>query len=1649
MSSSHHGADTADAMRAAGSAAAAVLVCALMLISSLLILCQGATSDPTVTDNPDDTRTVVWDFDESADYTMSGTSLQGGDAVLRWANETAGDHTAADYSAGTRTNVDVSSYPGQIIVDDRASSASVSAQPGAAGVDTYLSEVRPTDNFGSQDNLLMDSEAGKRLHIIMRFDLSTVPAGSIVDDATLWIYQTQGSRGVAVEFDVHRLTAGFEELEASWDKSTSSTNWTSPGGDYDPYSHGTYTVANAVSWLGMDVSKMVDGWISDPASNLGLILVPVATGGDNQKSFQSSDDPDDPDRNPRLVLNYTVPGGTGVFESRVLGPGTNSSFTSLSYLESSVSLLDDGFSGTTLSPKWSWMNDPSLAGGSYDVGVTRPGWIHMTGSTGTQVEGATVTCNYLRQEVTGGFNATTCLDESFGADSMGAGLLLYESPRDWMYIAKVGSGASGAVQAVVCYDGTSTVAGSTAWADTTTAHLRIVRDPAGFSFLVSEDGITFDLLHLASHPDALMQRAWVGLFMFSETLTRPTVDFDHLTVAPFTTPTMEVHGRVGNSTSTTDPTWEEWAFADLLTNPDVFGEVGRYVQYRVSLSTALDWYSPSFSGFDCWYERYSSSGAVETEDYLATDFNNWLTMATDETDEDGRVQYWYSTDRGGTWTLAGNGGSYSIASTEPYLRIRANIETYDTLSTPMVHSISATHVTAVSYLVVAAPETVVAGEPFTVTVYVKDSSDTTMTHWSGPVSLNAMDIDATDPIDTELTVTSAYVTTGGYVTIPNEVYTEAETILIVGSAQGAYGFSSPITVTHGPIADLEITPALNVVAEDTEQTFTAAAADAFGNAITDLEFLWEVDADLGTLNRYNGSSVRLYAGSAGGSGYLRAYSGGLEAHLFITISHTANAPTFVDAVPDQLRYEDSGSWTIDLAPYVEDSVHLDSELRWYVTDEDVVDVSGENRTGYLTLTMSTRQDLSGSDVLSLYVVDPDGFSAVTNFTVQILPVNDWPVVDPVEPLVVHHDVLYIYNMRYYVHDIDDDEEDLSLSVDDASSAYVSAEKLALHIDYPQELNGTEQTVVVTVSDGSASTSTVVTVTVSDDNVPVVIEPVPDIEMYQGETRVDVFDLDDYFADPDKDELFFSYGYTHLLVNISADNVVSFFAPMDWYGSEYIIFSATDLEGARVESTGAVLVHRVNQAPVIEGVPNLKVKHGLSYEFDLTRYVRDPDNDLDDLLVTTNDLHAAPAGMVLTLLYPSDMVGQVAYLEVTVSDGELWDSWAIEVAVGDNTPPAAAPLPAHSFQEDVPVPYPSSGDLHTYFSDADGDGLTFEVFSLEDSVPAVAAEDSLGAWTVTFSPEANWHGYVWFVVRATDPGGALVETMAELTVGSVPDAPVLEFGESIQLQVGVQIALDLRESAHDPDMHEQGLAFTLLGDHGAYATVIEGVLILEFPEDFLAEGEGSRTVSISVSALDPDGLRDTDTLTVTVVARAEEEGDPWLTVGMLAMAGVAAGSFVVAMRLRKEPFVVKDIMLIHNDGFLIGRAAEKVKGEVDEDVLSGMLTAVLNFVEDSMAKTQDGLRSFGFGHYKVLVRRGRTTYMAVVYEGDAPEAIEDRIGEFLGKVEKIYRKRIESWTGDMDTDFAGVELLLQSFVRENSRRGRGLNGSSRGGAADKK
>ncbi|MCJ7464956.1 MAG: hypothetical protein MUO81_09490, partial [Thermoplasmata archaeon] len=81
---------------------------------------------------------------------------------------------------------------------------------------------------------------------------------------------------------------------------------------------------------------------------------------------------------------------------------------------------------------------------------------------------------------------------------------------------------------------------------------------------------------------------------------------------------------------------------------------------------------------------------------------------------------------------------------------------------------------------------------------------------------------------------------------------------------------------------------------------------------------------------------------------------------------------------------------------------------------------------------------------------------------------------------------------------------------------------------------------------------------------------------------------------------------------------------------------------------------------------------------------------------------------------------------------------------------------------------------------------------------------------------------------------------------------------------------------------------------------------------------------------------------------------------------------------------------------------------------------------------DSLKTFGFKEYQVLVSRGQKVFAAVVFKGDLPGDIDKPMKEFIDTVERIYKKNLAHWTGDIENDFAGVEVLISRFVKENSK-----------------
>ncbi len=120
-----------------------LMLSAVMLLSSVALVSSPASSDPVDINNPDDTHTLVWGFDNASDYNLNSASVGGGVASLTIRNETVAEDSQADFVLGTRSNIDISTYPGSLVLDSTVeSAATVTYQPISNGIDSYISEAK-------------------------------------------------------------------------------------------------------------------------------------------------------------------------------------------------------------------------------------------------------------------------------------------------------------------------------------------------------------------------------------------------------------------------------------------------------------------------------------------------------------------------------------------------------------------------------------------------------------------------------------------------------------------------------------------------------------------------------------------------------------------------------------------------------------------------------------------------------------------------------------------------------------------------------------------------------------------------------------------------------------------------------------------------------------------------------------------------------------------------------------------------------------------------------------------------------------------------------------------------------------------------------------------------------------------------------------------------------------------------------------------------------------------------------------------------------------------------------------------------------------------------------------------------------------------
>ncbi|MGW4022140.1 golvesin C-terminal-like domain-containing protein [Streptomyces sp. NPDC005009] len=250
-----------------------------------------------------------------------------------------------------------------------------------AGQDTSLSSAQPTtahdsfDEYGPQPWLTVgnNSTTYGDTRALLDFGDLGVPASSRVLQATVRLWGTQSTRSAeGAVYELRPLTRDFDE-SATWNKATSATAWTTPGGDVGAAVSDVGAMSNDPARHDWDVTSLAQGWVTDPAAAHGVAIRTADETATQERSvFLSSEAPEQRLR-PKLVVTYV----NETPESTYYAPGTPARMTPNSTYTVDVTLTNTTdqqwtVSGHELTYRWSLPDGTDATTGGNQVRTALP-----------------------------------------------------------------------------------------------------------------------------------------------------------------------------------------------------------------------------------------------------------------------------------------------------------------------------------------------------------------------------------------------------------------------------------------------------------------------------------------------------------------------------------------------------------------------------------------------------------------------------------------------------------------------------------------------------------------------------------------------------------------------------------------------------------------------------------------------------------------------------------------------------------------------------------------------------------------------------------------------------------------------------------------------------------------------------------------------------------------------------------------------------------------------------------------------------------------------------------------------------------------------------------------------------------------------------
>ena len=249
-------------------------------------------------------------------------------------------------------------------------------------IDAYIDSFDSNHNHGAEAGLVVRTLGLKSS--LLQFNVGAVPSGAIVREAILRVYGLDESNQAVICLEAYRLLRDWQERQVTWNRAKNGDPWGAPGAgqpgvDRTADHVGLRGLVQGIDhWYQVELSDAVQGWIAQPESNHGLLLMAVGEAA-KQISLASSGYPDVSLR-PALVINYTLPisnevtlpEGDGLLVGQVLLEGRGDPADSAWSVPLTVTLSQDSalvYDEVLVTGEYGEFIIENIAPGDYDLAV--------------------------------------------------------------------------------------------------------------------------------------------------------------------------------------------------------------------------------------------------------------------------------------------------------------------------------------------------------------------------------------------------------------------------------------------------------------------------------------------------------------------------------------------------------------------------------------------------------------------------------------------------------------------------------------------------------------------------------------------------------------------------------------------------------------------------------------------------------------------------------------------------------------------------------------------------------------------------------------------------------------------------------------------------------------------------------------------------------------------------------------------------------------------------------------------------------------------------------------------------------------------------------------------------------------------------------